>query len=269
MQGNKRYTYEEIDALVKRYQNGDQIAGEELVEAFSGYLTKYLLLIKHGTVEPYNKNIRKFIALFVKNPSDRQLVLRIYSKKNKRMLSVLYSTAAMIASEFRNHEEEDIWAKLVAEFLVMAKRYKNNRGCFFHTYISKAYPYRIYKRLTKLINDPMNFSYLVGDCLDLDEFEGVSGHQDIYTVTSNKPIVINDEDIEELDENWISGYTCSDIFSDLSPLERRVIMLYYYSGYRDPEISDMLGFSASKIAKIRANARKKLMKRRVADACKK
>lgn len=267
----RRYSYEEVDALVKAYQAGDKSAGEELVEAFSGYLTKYLLVIKHGTVEPYNKSMRKFIALFVKNPSERQLVLKVYSKKNKQMLGVLYSTASMISSQFRHYDEEDLWAELVLEFLIMAKKYNNSRGCFFHTYISKAYPYRIYKRLSKLIRDPITISYLAGDSSDIDELEGVRGEYDTYEVyEENRPIFICDNiEINELNENWVSGFTCSDTFIDLTPLERRVIMLYYYNGYRDNEISDMLGFSASKIAKIRSSARKKLMKRRVADACKK
>lgn len=268
---NRRmYTYQEVDALVKAYQAGDNNAAVRLIDAFTSYLKNYIQLLKNGYIDCYNKNMRKFLCLFVKEYEDRQRIMRLSGKKSGKAIQVLYHHAANVARKFAMVDEEDLWSELVSELLTMAKRYRNDRGCFFHTYVSKAFHYRAYKRVIRLINDPSALAMRNDISIDNEENSDLYIQPDAVDQVINEVdrlITTEDEMDKELGENWIMGFTCSDTFCDLTPLERRVLVLYYNDGYKDSEISEMLGLSRSKISRLRSSARKKLWARKVADAC--
>lgn len=266
----KRYTYEEVDAFVKAYQAGDNNAALGLIDAFKGYLKNYIQLLKSGHIDYYNKNMRKFLCLFVKEYEDRQRIMRIRSRKSGKGLQVMYYHAANVARKFAMVDEEDLWSELVSELLAMAKRYRNDRGCFFHTYVSKAFHYRAYKRVIRLINDPAALAMRSAACLDSEENSDLYIQPDPVSEIEaevDRIIITEDEIDKELGENWIMGFTCSEMFCSLTPLERRVLVLYYENGYNDDEISAMLGVPKNRVIRIRSSARKKLWSRRVADAC--
>ncbi len=47
--------------------------------------------------------------------------------------------------------------------------------------------------------------------------------------------------IEELDSHWIYG-ACSEIFTDLTPLDRLIIKMFYLDKFTDIEIAKITGY---------------------------
>lgn len=262
------YDYAEVDRLVKEFQAGSDEAGMKLIDAFSGFLMNFLLLVKNGTLDPYNRSIRRFMSLFVKGRTERYMLLSS-KRDDETVKKSIYALAGRIASQFSPFEEEDIWAELVAEFLAMARKYYNESGYFFHVYISKAFPYRAYKRLSRLSSDPVAIAFRTRSGAVEEETE-IHGRQEDIPDIEEAPVLLINEDLDsDFGENWIGGITCSDMFADLTPLERRVLVMYHMDGYRDKEIGEILGFSAGQIRQIRGRGRKKLIARRLADVSKK
>ncbi|MGB9804116.1 sigma factor-like helix-turn-helix DNA-binding protein [Desulfofundulus sp.] len=97
--------------------------------------------------------------------------------------------------------------------------------------------------------------------MDPEEFED---EKDLFDqIEVDEPLLmLVDEGDTPLDENWINGDTCSEVFAGLSPLERRILVLYYDRGWKDAEIGEEYGFSSARVRGIRAGARKKLTGRR-------
>lgn len=264
-QKGRHYDYKEIDQLVKAYQGGDSGAALKLIHAFSGFLTNIVLLVKYGIVDPHNASLRKLLSLFVKSWRERA-VIRNVRRTDSEAQRLLYSVAGMVANQFSAYSEEDIWAELVAELLTLARRYRNDRGYFFHVYVTKALPYGAYRRIMKWVGDPAAIVVRSSDEYSLDHLEQYADPDAApEEETGHAPLILADDDTE-LDENWINGYTCSEIFSDLTPLERRVLLMYYREGLRDREIAERFGFSTPTVRNVRASARRKLIGRRLADA---
>ena len=60
------------------------------------------------------------------------------------------------------------------------------------------------------------------------------------------------------DSSWISGTNCSDIFSDLNPLERKILIKYYMEDYNDRQIGEALGLHINTVNQKRRQAVSKL-----------
>lgn len=264
---HRHLKYSELDELVKRYQSGDNEAAEKIIQAFSGYLIRYLQLIKRGNVDTNNAGHRQFIALFVRSKYDRIKIIHGLANSSTRKL--IYDTALMISNQFKPYDNEDIMAELTVELLAMAKNYQNDRGHFFHTYVSKVFPFRIFKRLSVWINDITNMIARNYERPDIETFEDEDFSDELIEDLEREDplLLIPDTSEGTLDENWINGQTCSDRFSKLTPLERRLILLYYQDGYTNKEISEKLGLSVSSICKTKSTAISKL--RSTSYACKK
>jgi len=261
MQQDGYLEYGELDRLVKFYQQGDNEAALLIVKAFSGYLTRFLSLVKYGYIDFGNYGHRQFISLFVRNRYERIRILSGINNDSTRRL--VYETAAMVANQFKPYSKEDIWSELTTELLIMAKNYKNDLGYFFHTYVSKAFPFRIFKRLSVWINDVTNMIARNWDRPDMDTLEEDDFADGlIEDLDKEEPLLLIPDNSDEvkLDENWINGQTCSEAFSVLTPLERRVLIMYYQEGYTDREIGEQLGYRASSIQQIRSGAVSKLRK---------
>jgi len=252
----KRYDYQEVDRLVKAYQGGNNEAALKLIQAFSGFIENFVQLIKNGVIDIRNICLRRFITLFMRNRLDRYKVISAYYKDNEAK-QLIFIMVNMITKQFSPYDEEDIRSELVSELLAMAKKYHNDNGCFFHVYVSKAFHYRAYKRLSAWTNDPVSMIARNYNVTEPDEFEDDANL--VEQIRVDEPLLaLIDEGDTPLDENWINGDTCSEIFHNLSPLERRILALYYDKGWKDREIGEEFGFSTTKVRRIRNEAKLKL-----------
>ena len=60
------------------------------------------------------------------------------------------------------------------------------------------------------------------------------------------------------DLSWLQGKTCSDIFSSMDILERKILVKYYLEDCNDKAISTSLGLPISQVSQKRKSALAKL-----------
>lgn len=60
------------------------------------------------------------------------------------------------------------------------------------------------------------------------------------------------------DLSWISGMNCSDIFQNLEPLERKLLIKYYLEDYNDRQIAEEFGMHINTVNQKRRRAVLKL-----------
>lgn len=193
---------------------------------------------------------------------------------------------------FNKYSYSDIYNELVLALLNMASKYKitsegdkyHKENGTFHMYVSKCFHFEAKRFLDKLIEDPIiNHSVpLLEDRDDLDIECDVEQHviaddkaeadfnkminnasRDIMIRDSDKLVFKEQEeieynDIESLNFNWTNGITCSEIFKDLTSLEREIIVLIYIKRMTIKRVSEIYNISRTDINRIRDSAINKL-----------
>jgi hypothetical protein len=62
---NDKQTWDNIEALVLKFQSGDEAAGVELLNKFTNYFNKFSNIIKNTNVNLSDRESRFFISLFL------------------------------------------------------------------------------------------------------------------------------------------------------------------------------------------------------------
>jgi RNA polymerase sigma factor (sigma-70 family) len=214
-------------------------------------------------------------------------------EKHKDCNSKLFNNITeKIYLSFNRYNYSDIYNELVLALLNMASKYKitsegdkyHKENGTFHMYVSKCFHFEAKRFLDKLIEDPViNHTVpLLNDRDDLDTDCKTEQHvitddkaeydfnkmidnasRDIMIRDSNKLVFkeqgkIEYNDIESLNFNWTNGITCSEIFKDLTSLEREIIVLVYIKRMTVRKISEIYNMNKSDINKIKNSAIEKL-----------
>lgn len=260
----ERLSYEECEELVVRYRDlGDEDACLRLIKAFEGFLVRYYVLLRQGKVYINGRNIREFLKLYIKDTYIRKSIHQYgYKPKAKE---ALYETADILKDLLRPYRNEELMNEIYAAFLAVAKRYKSPDGKpRFHHYLLRVFHYQLARQIDKLISDPLVFkmsSHMSFGEIDLDSEETglyFNLNMDKY-VDKNRPINI-EEHFDEINENWILGFTASEEYQSLSVLERKILKLYYVDEKSDQQIADELGTCRATINRKRNHIVRKLRK---------
>jgi RNA polymerase sigma factor (sigma-70 family) len=289
---NKQYEvdyskdYQRVHDLVYEYKNGSMDAADKLLESFAKFLSNYAVLIKYGKYNLNYYSVRSFIKLFIEDPKDRKLLnshfYNQYAGKN-----VVFSTINTIMNIFHESSSEDIKQDLKIIFFNMCQKYKDVRPSF-HTYIDKNFHYYAYRYWEKTIRDPIGRGSSVSISTPIKSIKFVedtnltfadiledvqSKVENDYTLnkitvyydikTSSIPVAYGEESNDTynntfLNTNWINGITCSTAFKILTPLERKIIKLWYIDNLTDKEIGDKFGICRGSINKRRNIAKTKI-----------
>lgn len=276
--------YQKVHQLVYKYQAGDLQAGEELIESFTMFFTKYVSLIKFGKFDLNHYSTRSFIKLFVEDPTERR---KVNPYLNSKANYVVKKTVELIVKLFETSDQDDIKQDLKSIFLTMCKKYKDTRPSF-HDYISKNFHFYTYRYFEKMTKDPISCGYIYipkmvydtadGDTIGLsdltnvieDEKALVESQQTIndlnlhYNIQNSEIPVIKADEIQSvyedefIDINWINGITCTDIFKNLTAFERKIIFMWYVERKTDTEIGKEFNVCRGTINKRRGIAKKKI-----------
>lgn len=274
--------YIKVHNLALEFKNGNEESGLELIGCFSSYVSQYILLIKCGEFIPTNKSIYKFISLFYSTHSN-------YNKNLKYRDSIKgywTSEAKYIARLFSSLDKEDVESTLKYVLLKMAKNYKSEEPRF-HTYVSRCFHYFLYNELTKYIKDVFcNNAYVLhtninneepyilaeklastkNQCNDIsDEYDSVINKVDYLSLINKSDMALQESNVDEynedfLDINWINGITCSKIFKELTPFERKLLIEHDVYKKSDKQISEECGYVRVTINRKRLKAVNKLKK---------
>lgn len=282
--------YQQIHDLVYEYQAGSQEAAEKLINNFKVFLKKYISLIKYGQYALDHYSIRSFIKLFIEDQGDRAKINCYFAKNVGR--NIADKAVAKIVNIFSNSEDEDIEQELYTIFLNMCSKYKDDKPSFHH-HVKRNFHYYAYRHFEKLSKDPIArgyvttmttaqfcdqtsssfkinnnnefaFDYFIGDTsveIEMDQLlDEIEMHYNLThsNVTAVKQKGISVYDDEFLNTNWINGVTCSDVFKELTPFERKILIMWYIDNKTDSDIAEEFGVCRGTINKRRAIAKAKL-----------
>lgn len=268
--------YQELQRNLILYKEGSQEAITYIVRIFHPFITKYARFIIYGDL-PYSKytdakgierckvstTISKFVSLFIEKKDG--------DTDKKKLFS---STCFRIKTLFFKYEYGDIYNELVLALLNMANKYKitqegdkyHKSNGTFHMYISRCFHWEAYRYLTKLITDPLshfeiirlrdqfddmdmngdevfiedeNAEFIMQEMLSTASRQSDIQNSNTLTLKENEPISVYD--IDSLNFNWTNGVTCSELFKELTPYEREIIVLSFIKNKTDIEIGSIYG----------------------------
>lgn len=250
-----------IEDLVMQYQRqfdedctsdekiNAQRAITKLLHSFNPLFKKYLLLIKSSQVDFSDKEMKRFVFSFIGEPELKAALKR--ERQSSEFRHLIMSRFNFVKETYGNQPEEVIMIDLQMLMLILAKRYKQ-MGRNFCAYVYNAFSFEVSRHIKKFIKNPSNIHYK--SCEYEDFMQSCTDRivdDDLLDKTYENNIGIPDS-------SWINGSCCSDIFSSLSPLERKILIKYYMEDFNDRQIGEALGLHINTINQKRRQAVSKL-----------
>ena len=251
--------WEIIDRLIEVYQTGnkeesDKVA-ELLLEKFSPVFKKYIALLKTGQINFKDQEQKQFVALFI---DDAKLRKALYSKNplNFKQHQLITYKFGFVKETYGNLDEEEILTDLYVIFFILARRYKKTNRSFC-CYLYNAFKYEMFRHIKCFTNNPANIYYknisyeevtLDGDLKLVNEYDRpFEIESDLSTDTDG-----------QLTSAWIAGLACSEVFAELTPLERKILEMYYVRSMSARQIAETFHIHTNTCNKKRHEAIKKL-----------
>lgn len=275
--------YLNLHQQVLAYQAGTPGAADYIVTEFHEFLSKYENLISYGKFDIEYICARRFLSLFMDNkPMRKNLSQYRFSPTIRRYI---YETGAYVNRMImKNCPKEDVYQILVLTLLEMAKRYKDYEKPSFHNYVDKCFHFHAFMAFKRYFTDPSDRlrsesngsrpSFDRNEMKDICELLEDNGALSAYDKTMNEvdhamrleltnDFVINENGVSVYDDqclnlNWINGATCTEAFKELSPFERKILILAYIENKPDREIANEFGLCRAAINRKRRGAVKKL-----------
>lgn len=223
-------------------------AALELLERFNPLLKKYCVLLTSGNINWNDIESRYFICMFIDDKQVRKACKKYYQKSSCR--HIVLEKFNFVKECFCTIDKEDVMSDLQSILLIMAKRYKQV-GRNFCSYVYNCYRYEVGRYVKKKLADPINLSYKL---ILFDDMNKIVRNDDSYQD------VVFDEgcSTDSPDMSWITGKTCSDIFSCISPMDRQILVKYYLEEWKDKQIAEEYGMHINTVNQRRRNAAKKI-----------
>jgi len=254
-----------IDSLVVKYQkkfNPDstpleledaELASIEILKKFYPLLKKFASMIKTGEINFNNYEQCLFVALFLEDVNYKMALYGVKKKAIPRKMRIeIHQRFNFVKETYGYCEIEDIMTDMRMLLLVLAKRYKvvNKSFC---CYVAYAFRYEVFRHIQVFTRNPLNIHYKNVEYQDStievynvdDRMENIEDH--IYENSLGLP-----------DMTWISGLNCSEVFKVLTPLERKIMIMYYLEFYCDKQISAALNIHVNICNLKRREAVKKI-----------
>ena len=261
------FDYKKLQDNLRLYKEGSREATEYIVKVFHKFtINKYARFIHMGHVPYFTKKFKSGKSKTMIDPSI-SMFIKLYTKKEDKekhpLRSQCFSAVCnKIVTLFSKYDYCDIYNEMVLALLNMASRYKIlEEGDKYYTetgtfpmYIKKCFHWEAKRQLDKLITDPLahnesihiidDFSELSDDEYDnyqellvqdekvAEDFKEATSRADIAMRVKFSDKLKNREIHSEYDDmfldfNWTNGITCSELFADLTPMEREILVLVY------------------------------------------
>ena len=257
--------WNEIEELVLKYQKylNDPInshiskeCADILLQRFSPLFKSYISIIKHNQIDWKSREQKMFVSQFI---GDKYLKRALNRKKtSSEYKAKVYHAFNFVVTTYGVLSEEDILSDLYLCFLILMKRYKQ-KGKNFCAYVANSYHFEISRYIKKQISNPLIVNYKNYKYEDV-----INGYQN-----EELDIIHEDNYYESItglpDYTWINGDTCSELFSDFTSYQRKILIKYYLEDYNDRQISEIFGTNIGTINSKRRNAINKLCALRCVD----
>ena len=258
-----------IDNLIEVYQkssnegfcgnkeDGDR-AATLLLEKFRPVFKKYIALLKTGQINFSDSEQKQFISLFM----DEKHLRKALASKNP----IDYSTRQVIIYKFGFIketygllDEDEILTDLYVIFFILARRYKKTNRSFC-CYLYNAFKYEMFRHIKSFTNNPANIYYknISYEEVTIDgDLQLVNEYDKIPDIESD----LSTDDNGQLTSSWVAGLACSEVFMELTPLERKILEMYYIRNMSAKQIAATFHIHTNTCNKRRHEAIKKLAAR--------
>jgi len=232
----------EMQRLIAGAKKGNLKDQQQILKVFNNFLTKYASLLYNGKYNLSDYDIRRFISLFIKDPSTRYALMKNKLSNanlkviNECMRGILYMTQ-------RYGEEEDIRQTVDLTFFQCIQRYERKDSAKgpipFSGFLYSYFFYLLKKNVDTFLIDQLGrktFPLLADESGDEEEEQGVIGFR-------ADPIEISMDDMlatQLIDEFWVLGENVMSPFDQLTIQERQLIKWRYVDGKRSSEISQKI-----------------------------
>jgi hypothetical protein len=221
----------------------------KLIEKFYPLLKKYILLFKTGQINFQDSDIKTFVGTFINNP---RLHIALKKKKSKSEYKAeIYKRFGFVIETYGQLPENEMLVDLQMLLLILAKRYKQV-GKNFCAYVHNCFKFEVSRYIKKYIENPINISYKNVSYKDSD-----NGSDDKSLDTFYEDLYYEPENGVP-DSLWTTGKTCSEIFNNLTPLERKILVEYYAEELNDKQIAETLGLHINTVNQKRRQITYKL-----------
>ena len=226
---------EEIQTIIARAKLGSSADQIQLLEIFSNFLSKYVACLYNGKYSIGDYDIRRFVALFVKDPNTRKYLVR--NKLNqagvKHVAEVMRGITYMVN---RYGDREDVEQTVHLSFFECVSTYTRKPPIPFSAFLYSYFFYILKKKVDLLLIDQLGRKTfpLISD----DDYGDEDGENQTPGFTA-PPTPAADEFIltEEIDENWVFGDTATGAFTTLTIQERQLIKWRYVDNERSSDIA--------------------------------
>lgn len=219
---NKEITYEELETIVLAYQDGNSDAAELLVKQYEGYFQQFLTVLCNRKYDLADKTQRNFISLFIKDDNVRKNIRKF--RQSEYVRKVVEGTLSGVRRNLSYLDDHDLKNEMVCLFLTMASNH--NRSGLFGGFVNDYFALRVFSLVVEFIKNGQQQAEF--EVMYDDELIDIAHYDDIdYDALDGEVYHIHTTTPTEFDENWVNGYTCGKVFSDLSTYERRLIKWYY------------------------------------------
>lgn len=252
---------EEMQKLISESKKNIQKSQEELLKVFSNFLTKYVSLLYYCKFNLNDYDIRRFISLFIKEPSARFALMR--NKLNSNNLKVVNETMRGIHYMTKRYgDEEDIRQTVYMTFFQCVSRYERKDSAKGPIPFS-GFLYSYFFYLLKKNVDVFLIDQLGRKTFPLLDDEATSDESDDDYVVGFKadPVEYSMEKLmasDRIDEFWVLGDNVDGPFDQLSIQERQLLKWRYIDGKRSSQISQIVNEHPNTIREHLSKIREKI-----------
>lgn len=236
---------EEVQELICKAQESNSAAQIELLKVFNNFLSKYVTMLYYGKYNLQDYDMRKFSALFVKDPNIRRYLLR--NKLNDQGFKHVSECIRGIQYMTQRYgTEEDVRQTVNLTFFQCLERYKPKQSKLkedevvpFKGFLYSYFFYLLKRNVDSLLIDQLGrktFPLIADD--DFGEEE--SGELVQGFTAPPEPGVEEVLGPDEISEFWVAGDDAMYPFDRLSVQERQLIKWRYVDGYRSSEIAQKI-----------------------------
>lgn len=227
-------------------------AAEELLKRFSPLFKKYLVLLQTGQIDYNDIETKLFVSSFIEDGRLQKALKR--SKQKYEFKSDISKRFKFVIETYGAATEDEILMDLKMIFLIIAKRYKQI-GRTFCGYLYNTYRHEVSRHIKKYIKNPINIPYKIlefEECVngDIDRSIEISYEDKYYENSTGIP-----------DINWMLGKDCSELFTELNPIDRKILIKYYLEEWNDRQISEAFGIHINTVNQKRRLAVQKIAKK--------
>lgn len=219
------------------------LASEFIIKQFNPLFKKYMILLRNGHMSFSDVEMKQFVMLFI----DRIDLKKALSRKRQttEQRKEIYQLFNFVVETYGIESEEDMLSDLQMCLLILCNRYKQV-GKNFCAYVYNTYRYEVARHIKKYFKSPLNIKYKHISYDDPRSFN--PEYDDIH----------HEDELGLPDFTWVNGTSCSNIFSSLSNIQRKILIKYYLEDWNDRQIADYTGLHINTVNMKRRNATKLL-----------